>query len=311
MRIVFMGTPDFSVPALKAIVEAGHQVTAVVTQPEKPKGRGKDVQMTPVKIQALEYGIPVYQPVKVKTPEFVEVLKKEAPDAIVVIAFGQLLSKEILDLPKYGCVNIHASLLPKYRGAAPIQWAVINGDAVTGVTTMRMDEGLDTGDMILKEEVKIRADETGGSLFDRLSEVGAKLCVRTMEAIDAGTATYTPQDNSQATHTAKIYKEMGSIDWKQGAKEIECLIRGLDPWPSAYTRLGDKMLKIWKAQVVSEESGAEPGCIVKVEKDHILVQTGKGMLAISELQLEGKKLMPVEAFLNGYEIEEGTYFKKG
>ena len=160
-------------------------------------------------------------------------------------------------------------------------------------------------------EVKIRADETGGSLFDRLSEVGAKLCVRTMEAIDAGTATYTPQDNSQATHTAKIYKEMGSIDWKQGAKEIECLIRGLDPWPSAYTRLGDKMLKIWKAQVVSEESGAEPGCIVKVEKDHILVQTGKGMLAISELQLEGKKRMPVEAFLNGYEIEEGTYFKKG
>ena len=311
MRIVFMGTPDFSVPALKAIVEAGHQVTAVVTQPDKPKGRGKDVQMTPVKIQALEYGIPVYQPVKVKTPEFVEVLKKEAPDAIVVIAFGQLLSKEILDLPKYGCVNIHASLLPKYRGAAPIQWAVINGDAVTGVTTMRMDEGLDTGDMILKEEVKIRADETGGSLFDRLSEVGAKLCVRTMEAIDAGTATYTPQDNSQATHTAKIYKEMGSIDWKQGAKEIECLIRGLDPWPSAYTRLGDKMLKIWKAQVVSEESGAEPGCIVKVEKDHILVQTGKGMLAISELQLEGKKRMPVEAFLNGYEIEEGTYFKKG
>ena len=214
-------------------------------------------------------------------------------------------------MPRYGCVNVHASLLPKYRGAAPIQWAVINGDAVTGVTTMRMDEGLDTGDMILKEEVKIRADETGGSLFDRLSEVGAKLCVRTMEAIDAGTATYTPQDNSQATHTAKIYKEMGSIDWKQGAKDIECLIRGLDPWPSAYTRLGDKMLKIWKAQVVSEESGAEPGCIVKVEKDHILVQTGKGMLAISELQLEGKKRMPVEAFLNGYEIEEGTYFKKG
>ena len=309
MKIIFMGTPDFAVGTLRSLAEAGHEITLVVSQPDKPKGRGHAMVPTPVKVVAEDLGIPVFQPVKIR--EAKDVLEKTEADVCVVAAFGQIIPASILHMKKYGCINVHASLLPKYRGAAPIQWAVINGDAVTGVTTMRMDEGLDTGDMILKEEVKIRTDETGGSLFDRLSEVGAKLCVRTMEAIDAGTATYTPQDNSQATHTAKIYKGMGSIDWKQGAKEIECLIRGLDPWPSAYTRLGDKMLKIWKAQVVSEESGAEPGCIVKVEKDHILVQTGKGMLAISELQLEGKKRMPVEAFLNGYEIEEGTYFKKG
>ena len=283
MRVIFMGTPDFAVGTLEEIIKAGHEVALVVSQPDKAVGRSKALRYTPVKACALEHGIEVYQPQKVRDSECIERLRTYHPDIIIVEAFGQIIPRAILDMPRYGCVNVHASLLPKYRGAAPIQWAVINGDAVTGVTTMRMDEGLDTGDMILKEEV----------------------------AIYAGTATYTPQDNSQATHTAKIYKEMGSIDWKQGAKEIECLIRGLDPWPSAYTRLGDKMLKIWKAQVVSEESGAEPGCIVKVEKDHILVQTGKGMLAISELQLEGKKRMPVEAFLNGYEIEEGTYFKKG
>ena len=272
MRVIFMGTPDFAVGTLEEIIKAGHEVALVVSQPDKAVGRSKALRYTPVKACALEHGIEVYQPQKVRDSECIERLRTYHPDIIIVEAFGQIIPRAILDMPRYGCVNVHASLLPKYRGAAPIQWAVINGDAVTGVTTMRM---------------------------------------RTMEAIYAGTATYTPQDNSQATHTAKIYKEMGSIDWKQGAKEIECLIRGLDPWPSAYTRLGDKMLKIWKAQVVSEESGAEPGCIVKVEKDHILVQTGKGMLAISELQLEGKKRMPVEAFLNGYEIEEGTYFKKG
>ena len=311
MRILFMGTPDFAVASLRRLVEDGHEICGVFTQPDKPKNRGHKLAFSPVKEYALSQGLTVYQPTKLRDGTALELIRSLAPELTVVAAYGRILPEDILAAPKLGSINVHSSLLPKYRGAAPINWAVLNGDAVTGVTTMRMDEGLDTGDMILKEEVKIRADETGGSLFDRLSEVGAKLCVRTMEAIDAGTATYTPQDNSQATHTAKIYKEMGSIDWKQGAKEIECLIRGLDPWPSAYNRLGDKMLKIWKAQVVSEESGAEPGCIVKVEKDHILVQTGKGMLAIRELQLEGKKRMPVEAFLNGYEIEEGTYFKKG
>ncbi|MBP3490010.1 MAG: methionyl-tRNA formyltransferase [Roseburia sp.] len=311
MRVIFMGTPDFAVGTLEEIIKAGHEVVLVVSQPDKAVGRSKALKYTPVKACALAHGIEVYQPEKIRDAACVEYLRGYEPDIIIVEAFGQIIPKAILDMPRFGCVNVHASLLPKYRGAAPIQWAIINGDAVTGVTTMRMDEGLDTGDMILKQEVIIREDETGGSLFDRLSETGAKLCVQTMEAIEAGTAVYTPQDESAATHTKKIYKELGSIDWTRDAKSIECLIRGLDPWPSAYTRLGDKTLKIWRAQVIPTNSGAAPGCIVKVEKNRILVQTGEGMLALLEVQLEGKKRMPVDAFLNGYEVEEGTYFKRG
>lgn len=311
MRVIFMGTPDFAVGTLEEIIKAGHEVVLVVSQPDKAVGRSKALKYTPVKACALAHGIEVYQPEKIRDAACVEYLRGYEPDIIIVEAFGQIIPKAILDMPRFGCVNVHASLLPKYRGAAPIQWAIINGDAVTGVTTMRMDEGLDTGDMILKQEVIIREDETGGSLFDRLSETGAKLCVQTMEAIEAGTAVYTPQDESAATHTKKIYKELGSIDWTRDAKSIECLIRGLDPWPSAYTRLGDKTLKIWRAQVIPTDSGAAPGCIVKVEKNRILVQTGEGMLALLEVQLEGKKRMPVDAFLNGYEVEEGTYFKRG
>lgn len=311
MRVIFMGTPDFAVGTLEEIIKAGHEVVLAVSQPDKAVGRSKALKYTPVKACALAHGIEVYQPEKIRDAACVEYLRGYEPDIIIVEAFGQIIPKAILDMPRFGCVNVHASLLPKYRGAAPIQWAIINGDAVTGVTTMRMDEGLDTGDMILKQEVIIREDETGGSLFDRLSETGAKLCVKTMEAIEAGTAVYTPQDESAATHTKKIYKELGSIDWTRDAKSIECLIRGLDPWPSAYTRLGDKTLKIWRAQVIPTDSGAAPGCIVKVEKNRILVQTGEGMLALLEVQLEGKKRMPVDAFLNGYEVEEGTYFKRG
>ena len=209
MKIVFMGTPDFAVPTLEALYQSRHEVAAVVTQPDKPKGRGKAMAMPPVKEKALEYGIPVYQPVRVRKDEaFFEELTKIQPDVIVVIAFGQILPERILNLPKYGCINVHASLLPDYRGAAPIQWAVINGDPYTGVSTQRMDEGVDTGDIILEEKVEIRPDETGGSLFDRLAEVGAELCVKTIEAIENGTAVYTPQDNSKATHTAKIHKEL-------------------------------------------------------------------------------------------------------
>lgn len=311
MRVIFMGTPDFAVETLEEIIKAGHEVALVVSQPDKAVGRSKALKYTPVKACAIAHGIEVYQPEKVRNPECIEYIRSYEPDIIIVEAFGQIVPKAILDMPKYGCVNVHASLLPKYRGAAPIQWAVINGDAVTGVTTMRMAEGIDTGDMIQKEEVIIRADETGGSLFDRLSEVGAKLCVKTMAAIEDGTATYTPQDAAKATHVGKISKEMGSIDWTRDAKSIECLIRGLDPWPSAYTRLGDKTLKIWKANVIPGEKAAAPGCIVAVEKDKILVQTGDGMLELLEVQLEGKKRMPVEAFLNGYSVEAGTFFKRG
>lgn len=308
MRIVFMGTPDFSVPALRALVEAGHQVTAVVTQPDKPKGRGKDVQMTPVKIQALEYGIPVYQPVKVKTPEFVEVLKKEAPDAIVVIAFGQILSKEILDLPKYGCVNIHASLLPKYRGAAPIQWAVIDGEKETGVTTMMMDVGLDTGDILETKVIPLDPKETSGSLFEKLSEAGGPLILSTLEKLEKGTITRTPQGESGTSYAKMLTKTLGDINWTMSATAIERLIRGLNPWPSAYTQWEGKTMKIWEAEVedvVETIDTHEPGTITEVTKHGFKVQTGEGRLAIKSLQIPGKKRMEADAFLRGYHIEEG------
>lgn len=308
MRIVFMGTPDFSVPALRALVEAGHQVTAVVTQPDKPKGRGKDVQMTPVKIQALEYGIPVYQPVKVKTPEFVEVLKKEAPDAIVVIAFGQILSKEILDLPKYGCVNIHASLLPKYRGAAPIQWAVIDGEKETGVTTMMMDVGLDTGDILETKVIPLDPKETSGSLFEKLSEAGGPLILSTLEKLEKGTITRTPQGESGTSYAKMLTKTLGDINWTMSATAIERLIRGLNPWPSAYTQWEGKPMKIWEAEVedvVETIDTHEPGTITEVTKHGFKVQTGEGRLAIKSLQIPGKKRMEADAFLRGYHIEEG------
>lgn len=311
MRVIFMGTPDFAVGTLEEIIKAGHEVVLVVSQPDKAVGRSKALKYTPVKACAIEHGIEVYQPQRVRDAECVEYLHSYAPDIIIVEAFGQIIPKEILDMPRFGCINVHASLLPKYRGAAPIQWAVINGDAVSGVTTQRMNEGIDTGDMILKEEVVLREDETGGSLFERLAAVGAKLCVQTMAEIEAGTAVYTPQDNAKATHTAKIHKELGSINWTNDAKSIECLIRGLDPWPSAYTRLGEKTLKIWRAHVVPAEPQAAPGCIIKAGKEGIFVQTGDGILVLTEVQMEGKKRMPVEAFLNGYPVEAGTYLKRG
>lgn len=311
MRVIFMGTPDFAVGTLEEIIAAGHEVVLVVSQPDKAVGRGKALKYTPVKACALAHGLEVYQPERVRNEECIEHLRSYEPDIIIVEAFGQLIPKAILDMPRYGCVNVHASLLPKYRGAAPIQWAVINGDPVTGVTTMRMAEGVDTGDMIMKREVALHEDETGGSLFARLAEAGAKLCVETMAAIENGTAVYTPQDHEQATHTKKIYKEMGSIDWSRDAQTIECLIRGLDPWPSAYTRLNDRTLKIWKAKVIAGDSDMPPGCIVKADREGLLVQTGEGMLLLTEVQFEGKKRMSAEAFLNGCPVEAGTYFKKG
>ena len=305
MRVIFMGTPDFSVGTLQALIDAGHEVVLAVTQPDKPKGRGKSMQFPPVKEAALEHGIEVYQPRRVREPECVEYLRSFDADIIVVVAFGQILPKEILEMPKYGCVNVHASLLPKYRGAAPIQWAVINGEKVSGVTTMRMDEGLDTGDMILKEEVVLDEKETGGSLFDRLSGVGAKLCVRTLKAIEDGTAIYTKQDHEAATKTTLIKKQFGIIDWNKPAAEIECLIRGLNPWPSAYTYLNGKTLKIWAAAVKDETSDKEPGELTEVTKHSVGVQTGDGILMLEEVQLEGKKRMSADAFLRGNALSEG------
>lgn len=305
MKVIYMGTPDFSVGALEAIIKAGHEVVLVVTQPDKPKGRGKAMQASPVKECALSHGIEVFQPTKIRESENVEYLRKFGADIFVVAAFGQILPKSILDMPKYGCVNIHASLLPKYRGAAPIQWAVINGDEVTGVTTMLMNEGIDTGDMIAKKQVRLAEDETGGSLFDRLADTGAELIVETMKMLEEGTAEFTPQNSEEATHTSMISKELGSIEWSKPAAEIERLIRGLNPWPSAYTRLKGKTFKIWKAQVVEVSSSDKPGTIIKIGKDELLVQTGEGALSLMEVQLEGKKRMDVASFLRGCQIEEG------
>ena len=306
MRVIFMGTPDFATGTLEEIVKAGHEVVGVVTQPDKPKGRGKTMMPTPVKETALKYNLPVYQPRKVREPEFVELLRSLKPDVMVVAAFGQIITKEILEMPKYGCINVHASLLPAYRGAAPIQWAVINGDKESGVTIMQMDEGIDTGDMIEKAVVPIAEDETGGSLFDKLSHTGAKLCVKVLRDLEEGTAVREKQPEESTTPYAKmIDKKMGEVDWKKSAKEIEQLIRGLNPWPSAYTKVHGKTLKLWKAKVLLETSQMKPGQIVKVTKDSLAVQTGQGMLEIQELQLEGKKRMDTSSFLRGYALAEG------
>ena len=307
MKIVFMGTPDFAVSTLESLVKGGHEVIAAVTQPDKPKGRGKAVQYTPVKEKALEYEIPVYQPVKARDPEFVELLKGMDPDVIVVVAFGQLLPKAILDIPKYGCVNVHASLLPKYRGAAPIQWAVIDGEEVSGVTTMLMDEGLDTGDMLEKAEIVLNEKETGGSLFDKLSALGGELILSTLEKMENGTITRTPQGDSTTSYAKMLKKTMGEIDWHIEAVKIERLIRGLNPWPSAYTSLKGKTVKIWSADVVAGESTGNPGRVT-VTKDKLLVECGENFLSITELQLEGKKRMETAAFLRGFTVEDQTVF---
>lgn len=306
MRIVFMGTPDFSVPTLEALIKGGHEVAAVVTQPDKPKGRGKSVLMTPVKEKALEYSIPVFQPVKVRDPEFIEILEGLAPDVIVVVAFGQILPAKILNLPKYGCVNVHASLLPKYRGAAPIQWAVIDGEPVSGVTTMLMDEGLDTGDMLETKEIVLDEKETGGSLFDKLSLLGGELILSTLEKLENKTAVRTPQGETDTCYAKMLKKSMGEIDWAMGAVKIERLIRGLNPWPSAYTFLNGKTVKIWAADVVSMPQTGNPGRVT-VTKESLLVETGDGFLSVKELQLEGKKRMETAAFLRGFQVEDGSF----
>ncbi len=305
MKVIFMGTPDFAVTTLQAISQAGHEILLVVTQPDKPKGRGKNMQCPPVKEWAMEHNIPVFQPVKIREASCIEELRKYPAEIMIVAAFGQILPKEILEMPKYGCVNVHASLLPKYRGAAPIQWAVINGDPVSGVTTMQMGVGLDDGDMLLREEVTLAEDETGGSLFDKLAVVGGELCVRTMEGIEAGTITSIPQDESEATHVGMIKKSLGEINFQQSATEIERLVRGLNPWPSAFAHFRGKTLKIWKAAVVCENSSVEPGTVCFVDKDTLRIQAKEGCIDLLEVQLEGKKRMRIQDFLRGHEISEG------
>lgn len=330
MKIVYMGTPDFAVAPLEAIIQAGHQVTAVVTQPDKQKGRGKEVQMTPVKECAIKYGIPVFQPVKIREAEAVAQLKQYPADIFVIAAFGQILSEEILNMPKYGCVNIHASLLPAYRGAAPIQWVILNGETQTGVTIMQMAKGLDTGDMLCKKVVPIGAKETGESLHDKLMEAGAKLIVEALPKIENGELVPQKQDDALSSYASRLTKSMGLIDWNKSAATLERLVRGLNSWPSAYTFYHGKTLKIWEADVLEgvddstdaantkqeteaanslkNDGGnrqAVPGCVLNVDKDYFDVMCGQGLLRVRSLQLEGKKRVNVKDFLLGYEVKPG------
>lgn len=305
MRIIFMGTPEFAVPTLEALIQGGHEVAAVVTQPDKPKGRGGKMQFPPVKECALQHEIHVLQPVKVREKEVVDQLAAYQPDAIVVVAFGQILPKEILDMPKYGCINVHASLLPKYRGAAPMQWAIIDGEKKTGITTMYMNEGLDTGDILEQEETEITEDETAQTLHDRLSMMGGPLILSTLDKLEKNEITRIKQDDSQSCYAKMLHKSLGNICFDEDAESIERLIRGLNPWPSAFTHLNGKTLKIWRAQTCESNFDAKPGTIVKVEKDSFTIACKKGGLEVLSLQLEGKKRMDAENFLRGYQLEEG------
>ena len=320
MKIVFMGTPEFSVGTLESLIKAGHDVVLVVTQPDKAKGRSKELQMTPVKKLAIKYSIPVFQPIKLREESALLELKKYPADVMVVIAFGQILPKAVLEMTPYGCINIHASLLPAYRGAAPIQWCIINGEKVTGITTMQMDEGLDTGDMILKEEIPISSEETATSLHDKLAKIGASLCVKTLDELEKGTASFEKQKETATDYAKMLTKEMGKIDWKKSAIEIERWVRGLNSWPGAYTYLKDKELKIWRSKVVesnktcdcqintASQGSSLPGEIIKVDKKTITIQTGKGQLEILEVQLSGKKRMTTDAFLRGHNLGIGELF---
>lgn len=308
MNVIFMGTPDFAVPVLQALLDSDeHRVTAVVTQPDKARGRSGKLVFTPVKEAAVAHGIPVHTPERVKEPEFVETLRGIPCDVIVVAAFGQILSKEILEMPKYGCINVHASLLPRWRGAAPIQWAILAGDATTGITTMQMDEGLDTGDMLLKKEIAIREDETGESLFDRLSELGGPLLLETLSQAEQGTLPRVKQDDAESTYAKMLRKELGKLDFSKEAAELERYVRGLNSWPSAYTYFRGKMMKIWRASVIDRNTELPCGAVAEVEKDGFCIQTGNGLLKVLEVQLEGKKRMKSADFLRGNDVADDSF----
>lgn len=320
MRIVFMGTPDFAVPALKALAESDrHRVTLVVTQPDRPKGRSGKPAPSDVKKCALEYNIPVFQPEKIREKEAADRLYEEKADIFVVAAFGQILPKEILEMPRYGCVNIHGSLLPKYRGAAPIQWAVLNGERQAGNTIMQMNEGLDTGDILTQESVLLEERETAGSLYEKLSQMGGSLLLKTLDLLERGAVIPVPQDDAKSCYAKMLRKEMGQIDWNKSAEAIGRLVRGMNPWPSAYTHWNGKLLKIWMAAPVSEKDSealegtaaakntpdVRPGTVVTAAKDRLWIQTGNGLLALEDLQLEGKKRMLAAAFLMGCRMQPG------
>ena len=307
MRIVFMGTPDFAVGSLAALAECGkYEIVGVVTQPDRPKGRGNKMLMTPVKEYAISKGYEVYQPQKVKTPEFVQILRDMQPDLIVVAAFGQFLSQEILSMPKYGCINVHASLLPKYRGAAPSQYAIIKGESESGVTIMQMDIGMDTGAMLDKVVVPIGANTTMGELHDELKVKGAELLLTVIEKIEAGTVVAEPQNNDEATYATLLDRSMERIVWTKSAQEVHNLIRGFNPAPSTFTKLPNgKSLKIWCSRMTDKNTTAAPGTVIELSKHSFFVACGSGVLEITEVQPESKKRMPAQVFINGRGVQVG------
>lgn len=314
MRIIFMGTPEFAVPVLESLINSRHEVVAVVTQPDRPKGRGKNMQFSPVKECALAHNIPVMQPVNVSVPEVIDELRAYEPELIVVVAFGQFVTKKIREMPKYGCINVHASLLPKYRGAGPIQWAVINGEKESGVTTMYMCREIDKGDMLLKDTVTLDPKETGDSLHDKLSMMGGPLLLKTIDQLEDGSAVRIPQCEEESTYAPKLEKTMGNIDWTMDADRIERLVRGLNSWPGTFTKIHGKTVKIWDCDVVRQETftenqaAAKPGTVIVSEKDKLIVKAGNGALSLRMLQPEGKKNMTVDAYLRGYPIAQGELF---
>ena len=306
MRVIFMGTPDFAVPALRALAKADYDLVAVVTQPDRPKGRGKKNTSPPVKEAALSLKLPIFQPSKIKDPDFISTLRDLSPDIIIVVAYGRILPKDILTLPGYGCINVHASLLPKYRGAAPIHWAVINGEVLTGITTMFMDEGLDTGDMILREAVPINDEDNVGAVHDRLAVLGAELLIKTLDLLKCGHAPRLPQ-TGESSYAPMLKAEDELILWDKPAGDIYNQIRGMNPWPVARTTLYGKVLKIWRAQLVEENGSAfTSGQIISAGSDGIIVQAGKGQLKIIELQLQGAKRLCSADFLRGTPLIAGT-----
>ncbi len=305
-----MGTPDFAVPSLVGLINSKHHVMAVVTQPDKPKGRGKKIQYPPVKEVAIEHNIKVYQPEKVKNPNFIQAIKSLNPDIMIVIAYGKILPKEILTIPKKGCINVHASLLPAYRGAAPINWAIIKGEKKTGITTMYMDEGLDTGDMILKREIEILENVTVGELHDQLSKLGKEVLLDTLKLIEEDQVPRTPQDHFQHSYAPMLDKKLGEIDWNQSAKDIVNLIRGVNPWPGAYTFFHNEKMKIWKAKIYEgKEIQCKPGTFVNyIPNVGLIIKTGNGWIAVEQIQMPNNKKMDVDSYINGHNIPTGTLF---
>lgn len=300
-----MGTPDFAVPTLEILHKNGYDIVGVVTQPDRPKGRGQKLAASPVKEYALKHGLPLYQPERVKTPDFIVQLRALAPDFIVVVAYGQILSEEILTLPAYGCINVHASLLPKYRGAAPIHWALINGERTTGITTMYMDSGMDTGDMILQAEIPITSEDTTGSLHDKLAVIGAEVLYRTLQQVSAGNAPRIAQDGIQATYAPLLKQEHECMDWGRTAQELDCQIRGLNPWPGAFTTHRNRRLKIWRAVPLTGPAGQRAGTVLAVDREGIVVATAEGSLRLIELQPQNNKRMFAADYARGQRVEPG------